>query len=227
MKVNVIYRVLLTLFVGLTLFAPVRAQDPTLEEIGGAQSLPKSYETDKPYTIALKYTDPRGDKVKAKDAIMVDQGPSGTINIPAKAITGSPETGATITWEVNKLPQGPHAASFKVKNETGTTTEYPKEGAKYEFVVESLMTKIIIFGVIALIALFALPLIIYLIARAVNPRGDPSRAARMGLLLGIVSCFAAFVLLFFSTLFSGPYFWLGWAIMGVLLLAAIVILIRR
>lgn len=223
-----LYRVLLALVAGLLLFAPVRAQDPVIEELGGAQSLPRSFEVDKPYSISLRYTDPKGDQVRAKNAIMTDQGPSGTTNIPAKSVTGDPQTGAIITWEVNKLGQGAHSARFSVKNESNITTYYPKDGeTKYEFAVESLTTKIIIFVVILLIALLALPLIIYLISRAINPRGDPSKAARMGLLLGIVSCFAAFVLMFFSSLFSGPYFWLGWAIMGVLFLAAIVILIRR
>jgi hypothetical protein len=229
---TVLYRVALALFAGLLLFvapaAPARAQDPVLEELGGAQSLPRSFEVDKPYTISLRYTDPKGDQVRAKNAVMQDQGPSGLTNIPAKAVTGDPTTGAIITWEVNKLAPGAHSARFSVKNESNVTTYYPKDdGVKYEFAVESLTTKIIIFVVILLVALLALPLIIYLIARAINPRGDPSKAARMGLLLGVVSSLAAFVLMFFSALFVGPYAWLGYAIMGVLLLAAVVILIRR
>lgn len=130
--------------------------EPVLEELGGVQSLPRNFETDKSYTLSLKYTDARnGDSIRARDALLLDNGPGGNVSIPARSITGNPQSGAIITWEVNKLAPGVHSARFFVKNEIESTASYPKESEpKYEFMVRSLSTGIITIGLGTLFWLF-------------------------------------------------------------------------
>lgn len=221
-KMTIAFRLLLALFVSIVALIPGWAQT-RVEELTGAAALPKTFQVDKPYTITLRYTDPKGDSIKKADCLFIDQGPSGRTSTPATKITGSPETGADISWELNKLEQGAHTAHFEIKNESDTVTRYPEdEKSSYQFVVEAVATKVIVMVVGLLVALLALPLIVYLMARAMNPRGDPSRAARMGLLIGILSSCALFIYLFLSLF--GP---LVWAILIVGAFAAIVLMLRR
>lgn len=198
-------------------------QGATLRELPGADALPKSFQTGKSKTIRLLYTDPKGDSIKAKDAQFIDQSPSGQTVTEATRISGNPATGATIEWVLNDLEQGAHSAHFEIKTLDDTVVRYPEDQqSRYQFVVESPLTKWIIMGVGGLISWLALPLIVYLLARNLNPRGDPSRAAKMGLLIGILASCALFIYLFLSL--YGP---LVFAILIVGFLGAIVLLLRR
>jgi len=217
-----LFRLLMLLTVYWVAVLPASAQTPKLEELPGNAALPKSFQVDKPYVISLKYTDPKGDEIKKSDALFIDQSATGRTSTPAKRISGDPQNGAIIEWELNKFEQGGHTAHFEVKG-LNDTTRYPEdEKSNYEFVVESPLTKWLIFGTGALVSVVGLPLIVYLLARNLNPHGDPSRAAKMGLLVGILALCALFIYLFLSL--YGP---LVFAILIVGVLAAIVLLLRR
>jgi hypothetical protein len=77
-------------------------------------------------------------------------------------------------------------------------------------------------GVGLLVGLLFVPFLVYVLARSLNRRGDPSGAARIGLLLGILACAALFVYLFAS--FYGP---LTYAIGVVAALALLVVVLTR
>ena len=68
----------------------------------------------------------------------------------------------------------------------------------YSFAVESLVDKWIVMGMGLLICLFMLPFLVYLIARSTNKQGNPSSAARIGLIIGIFAALALFISQFIS-----------------------------
>ena len=68
----------------------------------------------------------------------------------------------------------------------------------------------------------SLPLLTYVLFRSANPRGDPSRVVRVGLLIGILACCALFIYLFLGI--YGP---LVYAILGVGLFAGLILMLRR
>ena len=193
---------------------------PTLEELRD-DPLPKTIQGGQIAELQLRYTDKSGDPIKASDALFIDNSASSAqpIKTAATEIIGDPATGATVIWRVKGLEQGKHTARFEIKALTANAT-YPNNGATpYEFVVEALGTKYAILGVGMLIGLVAVPFITYFLFRMMNPRGDPSRVARVGLLFGILAICALFIYLFLSV--YGP---LVYAILVLGFLGAIVLL---
>jgi hypothetical protein len=212
--------VLLPALALLTL-AVARADPPKLTEISGDE-LKKAYQAKEKYTIRMQYTDPAGDEISKSKALFIDESPSGRVPTAATSIEGDTKTGAVITWDINQFEQGPHTAHFEVNALTGTV-RYPAEATEnYTFVVEALWSKVIIMLVGLAIGLAALPLLTYVLFRSANPRGDPSRVARVGLLIGILACCALFIYLFLSI--YGP---LVYAILGVGLFAGLILMLRR
>jgi hypothetical protein len=140
----------------------------------------------------------------------------------ATSIEGDTKTGAVITWDINGFEQGGHTAHFEVDALTGKV-RYPAEATEnYTFVVEALWSKVIIMLVGLVIGLAALPLLTYVLFRSANPRGDPSRVARVGLLIGILAGCALFIYLFLSI--YGP---LVYAILAVGIFAGLILMLRR
>lgn len=168
------------------------ASTPTLTELPG-QPLPNSFLTGRTYTLSLIYQDADGDTVKK--AQLIDDSAAGHIAIDDKSISpGSPTAGQTITWEVNGFAQGGHHDYFLVTNDIGSTARYPADATEqYSFTVDSLVTKWVITGVGVLVSLGFLPYIVFLGGRSWNRRGNPSSAARVGLLIGIVASLAIFI----------------------------------
>jgi hypothetical protein len=211
---------LLTAFVSLTIPVRVQAEGATLTEITGDE-LPKAFQPGKRYTLRLLYTDPSGDTIRKSDAVLIDESPSGRVSTPAANVSaGDTAKGVPIEWDVNGFEQGSHRARFQVKALTGVVT-YPADanGPPYEFVVESLLTK---YGILAggvLVCFLFIPFVTYFLFRMVNQRGDPSRAARVALLFGILA-----VCILFITLFSSVYGVLTYAILVLGLLGAVVLL---
>jgi hypothetical protein len=205
----------------MLLIGGARAQGPKLTEISGDE-LKKTYQAGQKYTIRMQYTDPAGDEISKSKAQFMDQGPSGNTPTAATSIEGDTKTGAVITWNINGFEQGSHTAHFEVNALTGTV-RYPAEATEnYTFVVEAIGSKVIIMLVGLVIGLAALPLLTYVLFRSANPRGDPSRVARVGLLIGILACCALFIYLFLGI--YGP---LVYAILGVGIFAGLILMLRR
>ena len=198
------------------------AAAPTLTEITG-QELPKTFQAGKNYTLSLNYKDPNGDPVKKTNAKFIDESNDiGIVSTDAASISGDTSTGAIITWDVRNLAQGAHKGHFEVKGLTGTA-RFPQEPTEfYTFGVEALGTKLGLMGVGLVVGLVGVPLLVYLLARAMNKRGNPSSAARLGLLIGILACCVLFIYLFANV--YGP---LVYAILILGGLAALVLLLTR
>jgi hypothetical protein len=197
------------------------AQGPRLSEVTGDE-LKKAYQAGQKYTIRMLYTDPAGDEISKSKAQFIDEAPSGRIATAASSVEGDTKTGAVITWNINGFEQGAHRAHFEVDALTGKV-RFPAEATEsYTFVVEAIGTKITIMLVGMVIGLAALPLLTYVLFRSANPRGDPSRVARVGLLIGILACCALFIYLFLSI--YGP---LVYAILGVGIFAGLILMLRR
>lgn len=188
---------------GLCGLAPAQTgASPTLAPVA-EEGLPKTYRAGSRYTLRLRYTDPNGDPVRKNQALFIDEGPSGRIETPASRISGDTASGATIEWDINGFEQGAHKTRFEVTNQARKMTRYPEDPAEfYEFVGESLTLKWGIMAGGAVVLLLFLPFLVYVLARSMNRRGDPSKAARVGLLIGILACAGLFIYLFAS--FYGP-----------------------
>ncbi len=199
-----------------------RAAEPVLEAV----DLPTSIKEKTKVTLRLRYTDKDGDR--PTKALFVDRSASASstgteIDVTRKG-AGDPETGIILEWDVSSLEVGSHRSYFEVTNETGQTARYPQNDQEfYGFTVESLVVKIGIMIAGMVVGLAFLPFLVYVLSRSLNKRGDPSRAARGGLLIGILACGALFIYLFAS--FYGA---LAYAIGVIAALAlAVIVLTRR
>lgn len=198
------------------------AAAPTLSEVPG-QELPKTFQANKLYTLSLIYKDPTGDPVKKTKAVFVDESDSaGRVSTTAANVSGDTTTGATITWDARNFAQGAHKGYFEVTSLTGKA-RFPQEPTEfYTFGVEALLTKVALMLGGAAVGVVFVPLLVYLIARNMNKRGNPSNAARLGLLVGILACCVLFIYLFANV--YGP---LVYAILVLGFLAALVLLLTR
>lgn len=198
-----------------------RAAGSTLAQAPGDE-LKTTYQAGQKYTLRLFYTDPSGDEIQKSKALFIDEAPSGRVSIPATNIVGDDTTkGVVIEWAINGFEQGGHRASFEVNSLTGKV-RYPSGTEPYAFVVEAIGSKIITMLIGAGVGLLAVPFLVYILTRTMNRRGDPSYAARVGLLFGILACCALFIYLFLSIF--GP---LVYAILAVGAVAGLVLLINR
>ena len=190
--------VALCLLTGLSFGATAaRAQELTLKELPDPQSkLLNQYEVNKPYVLKLEYTDPDGDKIDK--AQFVEERPT-QLTHDYKSIEGDVTKGATVKWEVNGFEKGGHEGYFLIKNKTGKSIRYPdKDKGNYTFAVTSLTDLWLKTLIGIFVCLIALPFLVYVIARSANKQGDPSRAARFGLMLGIIGAAAVFLVNFFG-----------------------------
>ncbi len=186
-------RLVCLLFAALALALPSLAKP----EIKPTEELKSLYQTNVKYTLHLEYKDPDGYAIKS--AKFHDRSKDGEPAFDAQKISGSTEAGIELVWEVTSFAKGDHTSYFEVENEKGVKTRYPSnEKENYAFVVESLVDKWIVMGVGLLICLFMLPFLVYLIARSANKQGNPSSAARIGLIIGIFAALALFIFQFLS-----------------------------
>lgn len=197
-----------------------RAADPTLTPLS-QEGLTRTYRAGSRYTLRLRFTDADGDRPIKNKSLFIDEAQSGRIEIPATRISGDPSSGATIEWDVNGFEQGAHRTRFEVTGSDGKLARYPPDtGEFYEFVSESLGLKLGIMAGGMLVGLLFVPFLIYVLARSMNRRGDPSKAARIGLLFGILACAGLFIYLFAS--FYGPLV-VGIGLVGALALIVLVL----
>lgn len=213
-------RLLLMAVLSMLTLLPAFAQEAKMEPVGQLES---SYQAGQRYTIRMRYTDPDDEPVQKAKALFIDESSAGRVEYPATAVEGADVTkGVTIVWDLNKLAQGSHKAHFSV-SAGGKTVRYPTNPEEfYTFGVEALGTKFIILGIGLLVGLAGVPFIVFFLSRSMNPRGDPSNAARVGLLFGILACCALFIYLFANV--YGP---LVWAILVVGIIAAAILMTRR
>ena len=161
------------------------------------EALKSTYKTDEKYVLTLEYTDPDGYTVKT--ATFHDGAGGALAPFPAKSVSGDTEGGLRLNWEMNGFAKGDHRSYFEVENEKGVKTRYPSNDKEfYVFVVESLIDKWIIMIIGIVISLLMLPFLVYIIARSTNKQGNPSSAARIGLIIGIFAALALFIFLFVS-----------------------------
>jgi hypothetical protein len=194
---------------------------PQLSALPGDE-LRKEYQPGKKYTLRLRYVDPSGDTLRKSNAVFVDESDAGTVRTPATDITGDPKTGAVISWEINGFAGGGHRAYFDVKALTDTA-RYPTDPAeRYEFAVATIGTKLLILAIGVVVSLVGIPLVVYLMARSINRKGNPSTSARIALLIGVLMSCGLFVYLFLGT-----YGWLTLLIFLVGVIAAFPLLLSR
>ncbi len=198
---------------------PSFAVPPELREVD--EAVPATARTGEKYIFRIQYLDP--DRDRPKEPTLVTEGPEGVRRWPASALAGSTADygkGATLEFTAGPFDGGEHQAHFEVASIDGKA-RYPASGG-IKFAVENVLVKWIQLAVGLAVALLFLPLMMFVLVRAVNPRSDPSRAARFGLLVGIVASYVWFIILF-STLYS-----LLWMVaLGVLVLGALFALVPR
>jgi hypothetical protein len=211
-----LFAALLLLGVGGGAFAAA----PTLTPVPGDE-LKNTYKAGDNVTFRLTYTDPDGDRIRT--AKFIDE--SG--GAPIETYTtegGTPDTGQNIKWEVRGgFDKGAHRGYFLVTNSVGETARFPADiEQRYTFNVASVADKWIVTIIGILVGLLFVPFLVYLIARSANKRGNPSSAARIGLLIGIFAALATFIYEFI-----GVYDPLILAMGGIAALALFIIVLTR
>jgi hypothetical protein len=184
--------------------------------------VPRLARTGEKYTFQIQYSDPDGDR--PQKALLVTEGSEGRQSWPvqpSRSTAAERRSGITLEYVAGPFSGGQHRAWFEVVTVDGRA-RYPARSGALEFAVENVLLKWIQLAVGLAVALLFLPLIMFVLVRSVNPRSDPSRAARFGLLVGIVASYALFVYLF-SALYPLP--WL--VLLGVVALGALFALVPR
>jgi hypothetical protein len=174
---------------------------PELREVD--DSVPRSARTGEQYPFHIQYQDPVGDR--PVDAVLVTEGPSGVHRWPAEGLgarTVNYKNPTTLDFMAGPFPSGDYHAHFEVAS-VADKVRYPATGGLL-FTVEDVLLKWIELIIGLAVALLFLPLITFVLVRSVNPNSDPSRAARFGLLVGIVASYALFVFLFHA-LYEMPW----------------------
>lgn len=215
-------RIWIWLVVVVVAFAAARpaAAAPQLREVD--DSVPRQARTGEKYLFHIQYSDANGDR--PQEAVLVTEGPEGVHRWQADTIqarTVDYHKPATLDFMAGPFSSGDHHAHFEVAS-VADKIRYPASGSGLLFTVENVLLKWIELIVGLAVALLFLPLIMFVLVRAVNPSSDPTRAARFGLLVGIVASYALFVFLF-SALYPLP--WL--IVLGVLALGLLFALVPR
>lgn len=190
---------------------------PTLDAV--RTDAPTEVRPGEPVPLSAVYKEAQGDKPTS--LVLVVETPGGeTASFPAQDVGGDPVTGMTASWQYKPEATGTYRYHFVAKSPFGDIRDPATD--EYQFVSVNLLTKYIILGIGILVALGFLPFVVYTAARGLNRHGDPSAAARVALLIGVLASYALFIYLFF-----GEYQWLGVAIGAVAALALLIILFSR
>ena len=174
--------VLLPLTLLLTLGVSAFAAPPTLAPAG---ELPTSVVPGHNYTFHLTYTQIESDPPATLQ--MVVDTPYGQAVQKAQKPQGNPAAGEDVSWDFSPQQSGQYQYHFEVTSATGGVARYPAGSGELTFESPSPYVKWIVLAVGLVIALFFLPFVVYMLARATNKRSDPSAAARIALLIGILA----------------------------------------
>lgn len=175
----------------LTSLSTAWAAGPTLTQ---QSPFPAECQPHEIQTFHVLYTNPSGDP--ATDVELIIQTPGGG---QAKILGTQPEgtdPGQGITYTFEFSPE--NVGEYKYHFHCDTSTSQTADSTSAEFTSYSMVTKFIILGIGFVVAMLFVPFIIYVIARAVNKRGNPATAARVGLLIGVIAWYGVFVYLFFT-----------------------------
>ena len=175
-------RIALAFSLLLILTAGVSAKPPTLEP---ASEFPSSVLPGHQYTLHLTYKQPEGDPPQTLQ--MIVDTPSGQEKIKAFPPAGDPHAGMDVSWGFEPQQSGQYQYHFEVTSSTGGVARYPSGSGELQFESPNQIVKYIVLGVGLVIALFFLPFIVYMLARSANKQSDPASAARIALLIGILS----------------------------------------
>ena len=171
-----------TLILLLTLCLSVFAAPPTLAPAG---ELPTSVVPGHNYAFHLTYKQIEGDPPGVLQ--MVIDTPYGQAVQKAQKPQGDPAAGEDISWDFSPQQSGQYQYHFEVTSATGGVARYPAGSGELTFESPSPYVKYIVLAAGLVVALFFLPFVVYMLARATNRRSDPGAAARIALLIGILA----------------------------------------
>jgi hypothetical protein len=178
---------LLLLTIGLVFVGimPGFAEKPKLEEDPALQ-IKSTSKTGEKLQFNLRYTDKDGDKLTKLTLIDIVNNQSASFSDYKSE--GQPDQGMTVSFELaNGLAEGGHNIHFEGENEAGEKVRFPdKEGEFKGLSIVDETKKWILVGIVSLLSIVGLPYFVYLVARSLNKQGNPSSAARMSLLVGIL-----------------------------------------
>jgi quinol-cytochrome oxidoreductase complex cytochrome b subunit len=166
----------------LTLAGGASAKPPTLEP---ASDFPGTVLPNHQYTFQLIYKQPEGDP-PAKMQMIVDA-PYGQVTQSGHIPAGDPAAGVPLDWSFTPQQSGQYQYHFEVTSATGGVARFPAGAGGLEMDSPNPVIKYLVLAVGLVIALFFLPFLVYLLARSANKRSDPAAAARIALLIGILS----------------------------------------
>ncbi len=169
-------------FMLLTLSLSVFAAPPTLSP---ASEFPTSVVPGHSYVFHLTYKQIEGDPPAVLQ--MVVDAPYGQAVQKAQKPAGDPAAGEDLSWDFSPQQSGQYQYHFDVTSATGGVARYPAGSGELTFESPNPIVKYVVLAVGLVIALFFLPFVVYMIARAANKRSDPSAAARIALLIGILA----------------------------------------
>jgi len=166
----------------LTLSLSAFAAPPALTP---ASEFPTSVVPGHSYVFHLTYKQIEGDPPAALQ--MVVDTPYGQAVQKAQKPAGDPAAGEDLSWDFSPQQSGQYQYHFDVTSATGGVARYPAGSGELTFESPNPIVKYVVLAVGLVIALFFLPFVVYMIARAANKRSDPSAAARIALLIGILA----------------------------------------
>ena len=175
-------RIVLLFSLLLLLAGGATAKPPTLEQ---ASEFPASILPGHTYTFHVTYKQSEGDPPQ-KLQMIVDT-PYGQQSQKAPIPVGDPTNGIDVSFGFTPQQSGQYQVHFEAISTTGGSARYPVGSGEIELESPNPVVKYIVLGVGLIIALFFLPFVVYMIARSTNKRSDPSAAARIALLIGILA----------------------------------------
>ena len=206
----------------ICLIAPGYAAAPTLEP---ASEFPATVLPNHTYTFHLTYKQAEGDPPSTLQ--MVVDTPYGQASQRAALPNGNPVAGEDISWEFTPEQSGQYQYHFEVTSSTGGVARYPAGSGEKEFESPNQLIKYLVLAIGLVIGLFFMPFVVYLITRAANKYGDPSDAARVALLIGLLSfCGLAYYLFLYDNQ-DMPTKMLGYGIEAVSIGAFLIVIITR
>jgi hypothetical protein len=191
-------RILGTLILALVFIMPVFAEKPKLEE-DIATPIVSTAEAGKALQFNLRYTDKDGDKLTK--LTMMDIHDNQRVPYSDYKPEGQPEQSMTVSFKLatGLGGDGAHSIYFEGENEAGEKVRYPEDTSQFKTIsVIDNLKKWLLVGGVSLFCILALPYIVYLIARSINKQGNPSSAARMSLLVGILVALGVLISQFFG-----------------------------
>jgi hypothetical protein len=220
-------RSLAACLLALAAVSPALAAPPTLAP-DQSQWLPATLGTGKTAVVRLQYKDADGDAPSRATMTLTPSGGDGSpATIPATDASkqGDAAQGLLLEFPLRVESAGTYKVSFLVGSSADEPVRYPTEPANDPVItVESPWMKLgLLIGGI-LICILGMPLVFFMVSRAINPRGEPTVAARLGLLAGLMLGYLLFAYLYWAAL--GPLY-IAAALVGVLVLMVLVFVARR